>query len=321
LQPESDTVFCACGWRREARDGVLDLVEALSDAEAEQRRNYDQQQLGAVQTSDPYRSFVSPAGLRLTQMLRRLRLQPGQTFLEIACAAGPLSDALATNCGARGVAIDLSPASIARQMLRRGNRVHYDAVVASAHDLPLHDSNFDAVTAFDVVEHLEKPEQLYNEVARVLKPGGRLLLRCPVLDFGLSLDWWQNLLTPRRWKRRMDAAGHFYENFRTKAQHRAMAEAAGLRVLYWTGYDVFWDNFIEYMLLPALSRMRKRGGSVPAVMTEAGGPAPLRVPQSLPHRLARLCARMASVALLPERALGRLGMGASMWLLAEKPTT
>ncbi|MBK8205580.1 MAG: class I SAM-dependent methyltransferase [Planctomycetes bacterium] len=318
----ADVAQCECGWRREVRDGLLDLSAELSQNEQTQRETYDQQQLGALQTSDPFRSFVSPAGLRLTRMLRRLHLGEGDCFLEVACAAGPLLDAIASNFGARGLGIDISPASVRQQMLRRGDRAHFDAVVAPADSLPLPDETVNAVTAFDIVEHLEHPERLYMEAARVLKPGGTLLVRCPVTDFGLSLDWWQNLLTPRRWKQRMREAGHFYENFRSKKQHRAMARAAGLRVVYSTGYDVFWDNFIEYMLMPMLAHLRPRqestGQDGPATSTNG---IELRVPNSKMHKGLRAWARIADLCLLPERVLGRLGFGASMWLLAEKPAT
>lgn len=322
LSSVADGVHCACGWRREVRDGLLDLSAKLSENEQTQRETYDQQRLGALQTSDPCRSFVSPAGLRLTRMLRRLRLERGDCFLEVACAAGPLLDAIASNFDARGLGIDISPASVRQQLLRRGDRGHFDAVVASADSLPLPDESMNAVTAFDVVEHMERPEQLYAEAARVLKPGGTLLIRCPVSDYSLSLDWWQNLLTPRRWKQRMREAGHFYANFRSKRQHRAMASASGLRVVYSTGYDVFWDNFIEYMLMPALTRLRPRqAGTVQELPATSTTGIELRVPSSRVHKVLRAWARITDFCLLPERVLGRLGFGASMWLLAEKPAT
>lgn len=320
LTSVSGGATCAgCGQWRAAQSGVLDLTDGLSDPEQAQRDNYDSQTLGALQTSDPYHSFVSPAGWRLTKMLRSLRLKPGDTFLEVACAAGPLSDSLATNYGARGIAIDISPASVRRQAERRSSRSHFDFVVASAHDLPLLDSSVNLVLAFDVVEHLHEPERLYGEAARVLTPGGKLLIRCPVFDFGGTLDWWQFKLTPRRWMARMKEAGHFYENFRTKQQHREFAVNAGLTVRYSTGYDIFWDNFIEYAMLPRLATFAKRSSAeAKAAQSAHADGIPLRVPQSLPHKAARLTARITDVALWPERLLGRLGVGASMWLLAEK---
>ena len=311
---------CDCGWRTEAANGVFSLRENLSPGESVQRELYDVVQLGGLQRSDPFNHFVSPAGLRLTRMLRRLNLPPGGAYLEVACAAGPLLDAMASNHDARGFGVDISAASAAQQMLRRGSRSSFDVVVASAEELPFPDATFDAIAAFDIVEHLEHPEAFYRDAARVLKPGGRMLLRAPVLDFRLTLDWWQKLLTPGRWDKRMRGIGHFYENFRTKAQHKGFAQENGLEVIHVSGFDIMWDNFIEYMLLPALLRLKPESAAA-TNCSETSSPdgIALHVPSSLPHRVMRAWARVAAVALWPERLLGRLGFGASMWLLAEKP--
>ena len=48
--------------------------------------------------------------------------------------------------------------------------------------LPFEAGTFDLATANMVVEHVASPEQLFAEIARVLKPGGRLLLHTPNAD-------------------------------------------------------------------------------------------------------------------------------------------
>jgi len=61
-------------------------------------------------------------------------------------------------------------------------RQHPDIVMKTCGDilhLPFAAESFDLVTANMVVEHLEKPEVEFAEVARVLKPGGRFLLHTP----------------------------------------------------------------------------------------------------------------------------------------------
>ena len=54
-----------------------------------------------------------------------------------------------------------------------------DRVRGDVQRLPFAGASFDAVIASHVMEHLPQPEQALSEAARVLKPGGRLLLLTP----------------------------------------------------------------------------------------------------------------------------------------------
>jgi SAM-dependent methyltransferase len=45
-----------------------------------------------------------------------------------------------------------------------------------AHQLPFADDSFDAVVSMEVLEHLHSPERVVDEIRRVLKPEGRLVL-------------------------------------------------------------------------------------------------------------------------------------------------
>ena len=59
------------------------------------------------------------------------------------------------------------------------NRQIDGGCVGDASRLPFRDAAFDLVFADNVLEHLEKPELVFAEVARVLKPGGRFLVKTP----------------------------------------------------------------------------------------------------------------------------------------------
>jgi SAM-dependent methyltransferase len=56
-------------------------------------------------------------------------------------------------------------------------------VCASAMALPFRDSSFDVVSAFDVIEHCEPEAAALQEIARVLRPGGRLLASVPAYQW------------------------------------------------------------------------------------------------------------------------------------------
>lgn len=61
-----------------------------------------------------------------------------------------------------------------------------EGVCTSALALPFADEVFDVVGAFDVVEHCEPEAQALDEMSRVLRPGGRLLLSVPAYQWAWS---------------------------------------------------------------------------------------------------------------------------------------
>jgi len=59
------------------------------------------------------------------------------------------------------------------------NTILRNTVVGSAEVLPFPDNFFDLVVSAWVLEHLERPEQAFREMYRVLKPGGRVIFLTP----------------------------------------------------------------------------------------------------------------------------------------------
>lgn len=68
--------------------------------------------------------------------------------------------------------IDLDPRVESNPFLDEG-------IVVDAGEIPYPDHSFDVVFADNVMEHLEDPLRVFNEISRVLKPGGRLLFKTP----------------------------------------------------------------------------------------------------------------------------------------------
>ena len=52
------------------------------------------------------------------------------------------------------------------------------AQVADAHALPFEDASFDSVLVFHTLTYAEHPARVLKECARVLRPGGRLVVLC-----------------------------------------------------------------------------------------------------------------------------------------------
>lgn len=98
--------------------------------------------------------------------------------LDIGCSAGTFIGTLGQDQSSVG--IDLAEAQIAFARQRHGApQRRFDVVPAGP--LPFADGEFDAVTVVELVEHLSPADNLVllREAARVLQPGGRLVVSTP----------------------------------------------------------------------------------------------------------------------------------------------
>ena len=77
-----------------------------------------------------------------------------------------------------GIGIDLSPEmlALARAQLARPELAHCSVRQGDLYDLPMQDATVDLVTLHMVLHYLDDPAASIAEAARVLKPGGRLLI-------------------------------------------------------------------------------------------------------------------------------------------------
>jgi SAM-dependent methyltransferase len=104
-------------------------------------------------------------------------------LLEIGYGSGLLLPTLAGACDELyGLDRERQPASLAERLARLGVRPRA-LVQATAQAMPFHDGFLGAVVAFSIFEHLRGDElaPALAEVARVLAPGGHLLVGCPAV--------------------------------------------------------------------------------------------------------------------------------------------
>src|SRR5262249_4506473 len=66
-------------------------------------------------------------------------------------------------------------------------------VLSFAAPLPFRDDSFDAILCTSVLEHVDNAEQAVSEIARVMKPGGRLLITVPFFypEHDAPYDFWR----------------------------------------------------------------------------------------------------------------------------------
>ncbi len=123
----------------------------------------------------------------LTVDLDRLGVTPGDRVLDLGCGAGRHSFALYRR-GARVVALDRAAGEVGttREWLaamhddgEHAAGAGADPLVGDAYRLPFADESVDAVVAAEILEHLPHDETAIDELARVLRPGGRVAVTVP----------------------------------------------------------------------------------------------------------------------------------------------
>ncbi|WP_405791901.1 class I SAM-dependent methyltransferase [Streptomyces sp. NBC_01506] len=154
-------------------------------------------------------------------------LRPGDSVLDAGCGTGRALTALRKAVGSRGTVLgaDLTPEMLAAAV--RGGR---DAVgtllLADVARLPLRPRSLDAVFAAGLIAHLPEPATNLRELARVVRPGGRLALFHPVGRAALAARQGRQI-TP--------------DDLRAEGMLRPLLAGAGWRLLSYVDED---DRFL-----------------------------------------------------------------------------
>jgi arsenite methyltransferase len=105
-------------------------------------------------------------------------LRPGETVVDLGSGGGLDVFLAARKVGptGRAIGIDMTPEMIdlARQNARKAGLANVEFVLASIDQLPMEDASVDCVISNCVINLAPDKAAVFREIARVLKPGGRL---------------------------------------------------------------------------------------------------------------------------------------------------
>lgn len=141
----------------------------LSDLDAERRGGLPESFAGEMERHySPGRTWQSLA-LGLTGLLEL------GDVLDVGSGDGAVAATLAPHCRSL-TCIDSSPRMIEAAKVRLARHAHVKAELADGHDLPFRAGAFDAVVVFHTLTFAERPQRVLDECARVLRPGGKIVV-------------------------------------------------------------------------------------------------------------------------------------------------
>ena len=232
------------------------------------------------QLEDHYWWFVARRRLALALLFHFVNGSE-KKVMDLGCGTGVVLHDLAAE-KASPVGVDMN--RLALGMSR--SRGEFDLVQADGTALPFEANSFDAAIGLDVFEHIKDDVQAFRECARVLKPGGILVLSVP------AFKW---LWSPH------DVALHHFRRYRAPEMRERLLEA-GLEPIK-LSYSVF---FLFPLVLLVRCFERNNHGEAKASLP--------KVPEWLNRFLIRLGDLEASLL----RGI-RLPWGSSVIAVARKP--
>ena len=263
-----------CGWSPPVRDGIPILAPDLEDDES----GYDARAFELLCAREQG-SFWFRARNELIQWAVGRQLGESGTLLEVGCGTGfVLMGLRARFPGMSLTGGELSSRGLAVAASRLPG---VELLQMDARAIPFREQ-FDAVAAFDVIEHIVEDEAVLAQMHGALRPGGTILLTVPQHPFLWS---------------EVDVAARHQRRYRK----RDLADKLGR-----AGFTGLWTTSFVSLLLPALLLSRRRGS------------APPEAELALPPLLDRTFDRVMALERAMIRAGLRLPAGGSLLAVATR---
>lgn len=229
--------------------------------------------------ADPRNFYSQMYKRRLAVMLGAVRRHvTSGRLLDLGCAQGNLA-LLAAEAGLESYAVDLR-LEFLRYAGQKYERGRFQRVASDATHLPFPNSFFDAVVWGEVIEHVAYPENILAEIARVMRPGGVLLVTTPNgARLRTGLPTFSQVADRSRLESRQfqpDSDGHLF--LFTRKELAAVLAQSGFRVVSQSLYATpwisgrlafrYWMSWMPPLLRNRLESWTLRAGPIAGLLSE-----------------------------------------------------
>ena len=127
-------------------------------------------------------------------LVSRIEARPEDAVLDVACGTAAVSIEMSRRYGCRVTGVDQSAEMLAAGRARvesagLGDRIELRA--GRAEELPFEDASFDALTFTYLLRYVDDPAATMRELARVVRPGGRIAMLDFFVPAGVARPAWE----------------------------------------------------------------------------------------------------------------------------------
>ena len=185
---------------------------------------------------------------KIDLLLKSLHNLEGKRCLEVGCARGTVSHFL-RNAGGTWLHADTDRGNVQGAMA-----LVMDGVLQIPPNvLPFPDTSFDVIVSLDYLEHVHDDQAALNELWRVLKPGGRLLISTPTMGPTLLLNRIKPLIGLT-----LDKYGHVREGY-DPVELADRLRKQGYQITESCTYSRFFTELIEMGINLAFVKVLGKG--------------------------------------------------------------
>lgn len=115
------------------------------------------------------------ATYKVESFYRFLNISNNSVCVDVGCGGGYISYEITKHSNCKIIGIDSSKEAI-DFALKNNSNPNIEYLVASAENIPLQDESADIVLCIGVLEHIQNIDMALNEINRILKPKGRIVI-------------------------------------------------------------------------------------------------------------------------------------------------